>query len=319
MVSKTEGTDATTYQYDYENRLVKILFPDNRINTFGYSPSGQRIAKNDSAGTSTYLYDAFDILCEFDQYNNLKARYTFGPGIDNPISMTRDGAESYYHADGLGSIVNLTNANGVSAASYGYEAFGKMRNQTGSIVNPFRFTGREWDEDSGLYYYRARSYDAGVGRFLQTDPIGIGGGINLYNYVGNNPGNWVDPYGLHLIGSILDLIGEGWQLNWCGEKIGGGEYIKEGQLGKMAVLPVNWIDWRCKEHDIEYWAAQHMLPEWEQGIGVTIANLHVIVGMGGELIIRRTIGDKIVDFFDFRKYGQFIRLKLINSQDMLCR
>jgi len=58
------------------------------------------------------------------------------------------------------------------------------------------FTGRNYDSETGLYYYRARYYSSYIGRFLQTDPVGYAGGLNLYTYVGNNPLNWIDPFGL---------------------------------------------------------------------------------------------------------------------------
>ena len=65
-----------------------------------------------------------------------------------------------------------------------------------SIANPFAYTGREWDKETGLYYYRARYYTSQIGRFISEDPIGFTGGINLYVYVGNNPVNKIDPLGL---------------------------------------------------------------------------------------------------------------------------
>jgi RHS repeat-associated protein len=164
--------------------------------------------KADSSGTITYFYDAEDILCEYDSSGNLQARYTHGPGIDEPISMSRGGSDSYYHADGLGSVVNLTDASGVSVASYAYEAFGKVRSQTGNIVNFFRFTGREWDEDSGLYYYRARYYDPQIGRFITQDPfegnLNDPSSLHRYLYVNNNPINKTDPTGLHSFGECMN-------------------------------------------------------------------------------------------------------------------
>ena len=68
---------------------------------------------------------------------------------------------------------------------------------TSSLIgNPYMFTGRRWDEETEIYYYRARMYSSSLGRFLQRDPIGILGGINLYGYVGNSPINYTDAYGL---------------------------------------------------------------------------------------------------------------------------
>jgi len=65
-----------------------------------------------------------------------------------------------------------------------------------AVGNPYLFTGRRLDSETGLYYYRFRYYKSEVGRFLQPDPIGYTGGLNLYTYLGNNPLNWVDPRGL---------------------------------------------------------------------------------------------------------------------------
>jgi len=64
--------------------------------------------------------------------------------------------------------------------------------------NPYMFTGRRYDEETGLYYYRARYYKPEIGRFLNPDPIGYYAGLNLYTYCGNNPLNWIDPWGLLL-------------------------------------------------------------------------------------------------------------------------
>jgi RHS repeat-associated protein len=127
---------------------------------------------------------------------NLLADYTQGAGIDEPLATTGTGGTYFYHADGLGSITSLTDSTGNVAASYVYDSFGKLTASTGSITNPFQYTAREFDSETGLYYYRARNYDPNAGRFLSEDPIRMVGGLDFYSYVKNNPVASNDPTGL---------------------------------------------------------------------------------------------------------------------------
>ena len=100
----------------------------------------------------------------------------------------------YYHFDSLGSVIALSDVNSVIVERYSYTAFGEP-NRVSAVGNPYMFTARRYDTESGLYYYRARMYNAQIGRFLQPDPIGYGDGMNIYAYVANNPLNWIDPLG----------------------------------------------------------------------------------------------------------------------------
>ena len=192
----------TTYVYDANNKLIQIITPTNTIQ-YQYDPYGRRIARILNGATTRYIYDNEDILLELDQNGNIEARYTHGPGIDEPLSVTRDtngdgtlDTTYYYHTDGLGSITTLTNSAGSVVQSYTYDAFGNITSQTGVVENSYTYTGREWDSEANLYYYRARYYDANIGRFITEDPIGFGGGVDFYPYVANNATNRTDPSGL---------------------------------------------------------------------------------------------------------------------------
>ena len=91
--------------------------------------------------------------------------------------------------------------------SYIYNSFGKIVKQTGTIANPYTYTGREFDSESGLYYYRARYYDAVSGRFLTEDELFLDA-VNLYIYVDNDPLNMVDPLGFIEIEYILKPLSD---------------------------------------------------------------------------------------------------------------
>ncbi|MBI4379506.1 MAG: peptidoglycan DD-metalloendopeptidase family protein [Nitrospinae bacterium] len=132
-----------------------------------------------------------------------------GGGIDESLAIERlapehfnqgKGKVYYYHADGLGSVTALTDSKGKVVQRYDYDSFGNLKHRGHKVKQPYTYTGREWDRETGLYYYRMRYYDPEIGRFLQIDPfpgfIELPQTLNHYSYVGDNPMNWVDPLGL---------------------------------------------------------------------------------------------------------------------------
>ncbi len=92
-----------------------------------------------------------------------------GPGIDEPLAMSRGGSWYYYHVDGLGSVTMLTRADKSVANRYVYDDFGGFRSRTEAVTNPYAYTSREYDSAVDLIYYRARYYDPLIGRFLTRE------------------------------------------------------------------------------------------------------------------------------------------------------
>jgi len=193
-------TDASgrSFTWDFENRLIQAVVPGQNggTTTFKYDPFGRRIQKSGPLGTTNYLYNGPNLLEEIDNSGNILARYTQGAFVDELLSELRSGTTSYYEEDGLGSVTSLSSSAGALANTYTFDSFGKLTASAGTIVNPFQYTGREFDQETGMYFYRARYYDQSIGRFSSEDPIGINGGPNFYDYVSNDPVDLIDPPGL---------------------------------------------------------------------------------------------------------------------------
>ena len=218
------------YSYDYENRLIKAEKKHTTV-TYKYDPFGRRIEKRIKEGencrdedvvTHSYVYDGQAIILEYKttgegrHKKNEATKYVHGPGIDEPLAMTRDNEVYFYHADGLGSIVALTDKKQKTIESYDYDSFGNLKGNV-KPMQLFTYTGRELDRETGLYYYRARYYDPMEGRFISKDPISFGGGdVNLYGYVQSNPINFTDPSG----NSPLSLLwtAKNWYVYFKNEK-----------------------------------------------------------------------------------------------------
>jgi RHS repeat-associated protein len=195
--SKADTTGTTNYSWDFENRLTQVILSGTSGTlTFKYDPFGRRIYKQSPNATSIFAYDGENLIETVNVAGSTVARYAEGPSVDEPLALQRGTTTNYYDADGLGSVTSLTATNGSIAQSYTYDAFGNTTNSTGSVTNFLRYTAREFDTETSLYYYRARYFDPNIGRFLSEDPIGLSGGLNLYRYAFNSPIVNTDPSGL---------------------------------------------------------------------------------------------------------------------------
>ena len=209
---KNRSDTGLTLNYDALNRLTATSQTGQLAQSYSYDDQGRRISKTIGTTTTNFLYNGADILAEYPATWGLpSAQYTHGNRIDDTLIRATATSAQYFHQDGLGSIVGVTNPAGLTDATQRFDAWGNKLASTGTAPR-YGYTGREPDE-TGLIFYRARYYDPSVGRFTQRDPIGLRGGLNRYSYVANDPCNATDPSGedwktiVQVIGVAIGLLG----------------------------------------------------------------------------------------------------------------
>ncbi len=182
------------------HQLTQITFPDGTTTSYRYDPLGRRI-ESDASGTVTRdVYDGANLRLRFDGSNTLVASFVDG-GLDAHLEETQTGQRLFYLQDGSNSTTALTDTSGAVVATYVYDSFGMpLASNSTSPVNPFTYTGREFDAKAGLYSYRSRYYAPDEGRFLSEDPVAH---INEYAYTQNDPVDFGDPSGALAIETAL--------------------------------------------------------------------------------------------------------------------
>ena len=200
LIQEVSPQGTTNYTFDEENRLTGVAGPAGAWN-YEYDAFGNLIATTHDGQTTDYLVDPAGLGNVVGEYGSsgLIAHYTYGLGLVSRTDAT--GSAAYYDFDALGSTVGLTGSGGNYLNRYSYLPFGESLMKTDAIPNPFTYIG-EWGvmgEGNGLDFMRARFYTPAEGRFLNTDPIGQAGGVNLYKYCYNNPVGFADPSGTQQI------------------------------------------------------------------------------------------------------------------------
>ena len=205
-----------TYQYNYRNRMISV--DNGSTASYQYDALDRRIRKATATDTIQYYYRG--VQCIEELHANIPTSegsssnipsgegqgwvsYIYGTAIDDILSMHRNNQDYYYHKNHLGSVMAITDSNGAIVETYDYDPYGTptIYNATGTeiatstIGNTILFTGREYDYETGFYFYRARTMNPAFGRFMQHDPLLYVDEYNLYGYVGNMSTKYIDPSG----------------------------------------------------------------------------------------------------------------------------
>ncbi len=179
---------------------------------YDYDALGRRIRRATGGGETRFYYDGARVVEERDESGATAATYVWGQSyVDELVQLEIAGQPFYAHQDARYSVVAMTDSTGAVAERAHYTSFGETTYPGGGLVsevgNPYGFQGRRLDEETGLYYYRARYYDPVQGRFLSRDPawdpVNVG---NLYAFVGNDPLGGLDPSGLQTDGDFDRLF-----------------------------------------------------------------------------------------------------------------
>ncbi|MBI3651513.1 MAG: RHS repeat-associated core domain-containing protein, partial [Acidobacteria bacterium] len=217
----TTPTASNAYQYDFENRLVKLNASTPSEVSYVYDGDGNRVSKTvgtgASATTTRYLVDTnnatgyaqvVEELAVVAGVSSVQRVYVYGhTRLSQQQLIGGNWVASFYGYDGHGSVRYLTDASGAVTDSYTYDAFGVLIQRTGTTPNDYLYAGEQFDSHLGLYYNRARYLNQATGRFFSMDPFQgekyLPVSLHKYTYVEDNPINNRDPKGLETVATLL--------------------------------------------------------------------------------------------------------------------
>ena len=208
-------TENKKYYYNSENRLIAFehypndVSPADIVAAYKYDTQGRRLQKNVNGTVANFFWEGDNLALELDENLQPIRRYVYGVGKDDVegyvklsevtggmFDQFKQGWYSYIK-DQVGTIYKVySDYTQQMIDTRTHDVFGNMVNQTGSSTGNLGFHSKYYDQESGLNYFYHRYYNPVNGRFINEDPVGVNSGFNLYNFVYNNPINWIDPHGL---------------------------------------------------------------------------------------------------------------------------
>lgn len=214
----TTNVNGHQLSWDIDSRLAGVDTDGNGTDdiTYTYDAFGRRVSKDAGTNHTIYVSSGAQVVGEYDHganASNPNEEFIYGSYVDEPIAKTGSGGTLYYHRNQQFSVTGLSNSAGTVVERYAYDSHGRVTVFDGSgvavpgnesqLANHYLYTGRRWDRDSELYYFRARYFSPELGRFISRDPAGFVDGHNLYQ--GYFVPNGLDPSGL-----FNDDITHGW-------------------------------------------------------------------------------------------------------------
>ncbi len=261
----TNGGSTSQYTFDDADRLIEVIRKDGagvneHKSEYSYDGLSRLCVSKEYTwdnnawvlqNTKGRIYDGMNVVQERDGTNAVTVFYTrgnhMGGGIGGLLARSTTAGHFYYHYDGRGNIVQMTDDAQETVANYRYSAFGTLLASTGTEAynNPYRFSTKEYHNQTGLYDYGYRFYSPGLGRWINRDPIKETGGLNVYEFVTNNPLARIDKNG-HIgvpgavIGAGLGGLVGGLSAGFNGDNVAVGVIagIVGGVVGGFFVNPV---------------------------------------------------------------------------------
>ncbi|WP_379138279.1 RHS repeat-associated core domain-containing protein [Paenibacillus sp. sgz500958] len=223
----------TSYQYDLFNTLIAST-KGSSTTTFDYGADGMRYKKTTGTSVKQYRYNPNrEVISEVNGSNTVTADYVRGDRL--LVKKDRLSNKDYYYLyNGHGDVIQIVDKSGAIVNFYAYDEWGNITSQVEGTQNSFKYAGEIYDEETGLYYLRARYYDPSVGRFLNEDTyegqIDNPLTLNLYTYAHNNPLMFIDPSGNKVVFSenqydylkSLEYKGNAGQKKWARQQLDAG-------------------------------------------------------------------------------------------------